>query len=212
MRRTSALLQALCLTAIVAITWAFRLVWAGQTGYGSGILNSWDLRLQFYPFYEAAYGWLAAGVLPIWNPYQLCGIPWIATLQGGFFYPLHVLYLLLPTHVGLASLGLLHLLFIAFSTAAFARRAGLTPAAATLAALLFTLHDRVRYLLLWPSHLEAVSWLALGCLAILDLERRKGVRAVALLGLATGASLLAGDPQHTVFLLYAWGSLLVVQW
>jgi hypothetical protein len=64
-------------------------------------------------------------------------------------------------------------------------------------------------LLLWPSHLETVSWLALGCLAILDLKHAKSTRGVALLGLATGASLLAGDPQHAVFLFYAWGSLLV---
>src|SRR5262245_60496134 len=74
--------------------------WRARLAWGAGIavvlLGTWmvrwtergsvkplDLLLYFYPIYEATYGRIAAGQLPLWNPYQLCGIPWLATLQGG---------------------------------------------------------------------------------------------------------------------------------
>jgi hypothetical protein len=46
-----------------------------------------------------------SGHLPLWNPYHLCGIPWIGTLQGGTFYPFHVLYGFLPLNQALAVSG-----------------------------------------------------------------------------------------------------------
>src|SRR5258705_13869813 len=115
------LLSALGLAAVVTLYWWARLV---RPGRHVGFPNS-DVLLYHSPLYETAYDWLSRGVLPSWNPYQLCGIPWLATLQGGFFYPGHALYLLLPTHLGMAASSLLHLVLLALSTAAFARRVGL---------------------------------------------------------------------------------------
>jgi hypothetical protein len=172
-------------------------------------LTSFDLRMYFYPVYEAFYGRLAGGTLPLWNPWQLCGVPWLGTLQGGFLYPPHALYLVLPTHLALGLSALLHLALIAFTTALFALRAGLTPPAATLVAVLFTLLGRVQEWLLWPYHLEAIAWLPLGCFAVLGLVRREGRCTLGLLALAAALSLLAGSPQATAFAVYAWAALLI---
>jgi len=193
------------LVALVVAFWLVRIVRPGSRI----TLVSYDSRTYFYPLYEAFYGRLAAGKFSAWNPYQLCGLPWLGTLQGGFFYPPHALYLALPTNVALAVSGFGHLVFIALTTAAFARRAGLMPVAAMLAGVLFTLRGSIARLLLWPYTLEAVAWLPLGSLAVLELTRGGGRRAVALLGGATGMSVLAGSPQGTVFIGYAWGTLLV---
>jgi hypothetical protein len=197
---------ALALAAAVTVFWA---IWHSSRG-DLALLGNSDLLLYFYPLYEVTYGWLASGVLPLWNPYQLCGLPWLATLQGGFFYPPHLLYLFLPTHLALAALTLLHFVFVALTTALFARRAGLGPAAAALAALVFCLRGTIPNATLFPSALEAAAWLPTGCLAVLALTRGAGLRAALVLALATGASFLAGYPQTTVFLVYTWGSLLVV--
>ena len=195
----------LATAALVMAWWITRLLGPGSRTSQA----SYDLRAYFYPLYEGFYGRLAKGSLPLWNPYQLCGLPWLATLQGGFFYPPHALYLVLPTRIALAASGLAHLLLVALSTALFASRVGLTPAAATLAAVLFTLRGSIPYWLLWPYMLEAISWLPLGCLAVLGLARGEGRRAVGFLALAVGASLLAGSPQATVFLVYTWTALLL---
>src|SRR5687767_9067978 len=72
--------------------------------WGIGALRPWqsapsalDLHWYFLPTYEAFFTGLRDGIPMLWNPYQLCGMPWLGTLQGGFFYPPHVIYLLLPT-------------------------------------------------------------------------------------------------------------------
>src|SRR5262245_7447226 len=140
----------------------------------------------------------------------MTGIPWLATLQAGLFYPPHLLYALLPTATALAASHALHLLLMALSMAAFVRRAGLSRAASALAALIFTLRGPAQSWLLFPSLLEAAAWLPLGALAVLQLAEGGGRRAVALLALATAASTLAGYPQATAVCVYTWGGLLVV--
>ena len=41
-----------------------------------------DLHWYFFPTYDAFYGAVRAGAPMLWNPYQLCGMPWVGTLQG----------------------------------------------------------------------------------------------------------------------------------
>jgi hypothetical protein len=189
---------------VVVLFWWFRLVVPGH----EWSLRTLDLRLFFFPIYKALFARVLRGELPLWNPYQLCGVPWLGSPQGGLFYPPHLLFVVLPSHVALATLGALHLVLIAVSTALLARRVGLTPAAAMAGALLFTLHGFVQTWFRAPPLLEAAAWLPLGCVAIADVARRPGLRAAALLAIAMGASWLAGGPQPTVYVLYAWAAFL----
>ena len=199
------LVSALGLAVVVTSYWWLRLVRPGR----HVVFANSDLLVYYYPLYDAAYAWLARGVVPLWNPYQLCGIPWLATLQGGFFYPGHVLFLLLQTHLAMAASSLLHFLLIAFSMTALARRVGFVAASAVLAALLPVVRGALPQLVLVPNYLEAAAWLPLGAIAIHRLAGGEGVRTVLLLALATATSWLAGCPQVTVYLLYAWATLLL---
>src|SRR5262249_13093982 len=157
--------------------------------------------LYFYPLYEATYRRIAAGVLPTWNPYQLCGIPWIATLQTGVFYPVHALYLVLPLHVGLATSHGVHLMLAAIGMVAFVRRVGLSVPAALLAALLFTTRGMLALSLASPNYVEAVAWLPLGALGVWWLAERRTAAGIALLATCAAMSLLAGYPQPTTYML-----------
>src|SRR6185295_9130912 len=120
------LLLALGLSALVVAFWWLRLVAPGRFPRPA----TTDIRFFFYPLYLALFARAGHGELPLWNPYQLCGLPWLGSPQGGLFYPPHLLYLVLPTHQALAALGVLHLVLVALGTALFARRAGLGAAAA----------------------------------------------------------------------------------
>jgi len=197
-------LPALGLGALVALFLLERALWGAERLSG----NSVDLRYYFFPLYEVAFDAMAAGRLPLWNPYHLAGLPQLATLQGGFFYPPHGVYLLLPTHVGLALSHLFHLALIALSTFALGRKLELARPAAALAAILFTFCGTLQWWLFWPNMLEAGSWLPLGCIAVLGLARGEGLRAVCVLAFACGMSLLAGHTQVTVFVVVAWVTLL----
>lgn len=168
-----------------------------------------DTVLYFLPSYAAIADRFRDGVVPLWNPWNLCGLPWIGTLQGGVFYPGHVLYLVLPLHRALAASGALHLVVTALATAAFVRRLGLGGAAAFLAAVAFTVRGTVATSVPSPNLLEAAAWLPVGALALVDLVRAPGGGPIALLAAATGLSFLAGYPQPTVYAIYAWGTLFV---
>jgi hypothetical protein len=197
-------LPALGLGALVVTFLIERGLWSAAAP-GS---NSVDLRNQFFPLYEVTFDVMAAGRLPLWNPYHMTGAPWLATLQTGFFYPPHVFYLWLPTGIGLALSHVVHLVLIAISTAAFARKADLGVPAACLAAILFTFCATLQWWLFWPNMLEAGAWLPLGCVAVLDVARGTRLRGMCLLAFAAAMSLLAGHTQVTVFVLYAWATLL----
>jgi hypothetical protein len=193
-------LGSVALAALVVAWWATRVV-------GNGTRRALDVVLYALPTYAATWERLRAGVVPLWNPYVLCGIPWLGTLQGGTFYPLHVFYGLLPLHVAFAVVGVLHLLLAALATAAFVRRLGLGVAAAGLAAVAFTMRGEVPSALEATYMLETITWLPVGAVALVDLVRCPGRRPIALLAAATAASCLAGYPQTTVYTVYAWGSL-----
>src|SRR5262245_9433280 len=130
--------------------------------------TSLDLRWYFYPQYEAFYGALRDGAPMAWNPYQLGGMPLLGTLQAGFFYPFHVLYVLLPTPWALAASTALHVALAAGAAAAFGRRAGLSSPAATLAGIAFATTGTLRHWQLWPYLLEASAWLPVGAIGVLD--------------------------------------------
>src|SRR6185436_1216600 len=181
--RARSVLALLALLVVVALVWTYQIL-PGETQ----ALANGDAYGYLYPAYETTYARLARGILPLWNPYQLCGVPWLAALQTGVLYPPHALYLVLPTHTAMGALALGHLL---------------------LAGLLFAARARLPWLVVVPNMFEAAAWLPLGCLGVLLLTDGEVRRGIVVLALATGMTLLAGYPQHTVFLLYAWGTLLV---
>jgi hypothetical protein len=194
---------ALLLVSLIVCFWSVRIVFGGSRFPGWG-----DPLTYYYPHYMATGAMLAQGHLPLWNPYQLCGIPWLAALQGGVLYPPHLLYALLPTHLAMAALGLLHLLLVGGAVAVFARRVGLGWSAVLLAAALCAMRGRIAGLSAVPNMMEAGAWLAPGAVAVLGLARGRGARSVALLAISTAASILAGYPQFSVYVCYAWAALL----
>jgi hypothetical protein len=202
MSRRRALAAPVALVVLVVAWWATRFVDSGHRG-------DLDALLYFLPTYAATWERFLDGTVPLWNPYHLCGIPWIATLQGGTFYPPHVVYGLLPLHVAAAVAGVAHLAIGALGMAAFVRRLGVGLAAALLAAVAFALRGNFSTALVAPNLIEAVAWLPVGAVAIVDLARTPSRRAMALLAVATAASFLAGYPQPTVYVVYAWASLLL---
>ncbi len=56
----------------------------------------WDGIGQFYPWRKFAADTLRSGYLPLWNPYQFCGTPFVANSQSAVFYPANLLFVLIP--------------------------------------------------------------------------------------------------------------------
>ncbi|MBI5701644.1 YfhO family protein [Candidatus Saganbacteria bacterium] len=63
---------------------------------GAEVFAFKDLSRYFYPLRHLMVDQVRSGHLPLWNPYVFCGMPLLATLQTCFFYPLSIIYYLLP--------------------------------------------------------------------------------------------------------------------
>ncbi|MDD5593958.1 MAG: hypothetical protein PHG97_04400, partial [Candidatus Margulisbacteria bacterium] len=75
---------------------------------GEQIMAFKDLSRYFYPLRYLMVAQVMSGHLPLWNPYIYCGFPLLATLQICFFYPLTVVYYLLPFNLGFNYYIILH--------------------------------------------------------------------------------------------------------
>jgi hypothetical protein len=191
-----------CLLVVLPF-WHFRLVVpADRLGQ--------DAARFFYPVYKWTAAQIAGGTFPLWNPYQLCGIPTLATLQGGLLYPPHALYLLLPTHVALSALGLLHLFLASSFMLIFCLRARLGMAPALLAATLVGIRGSQPGTLFNPAMQESSTWIGLGLIGVLELADGRLQRGSIVLALATSMSLLAGFPQQAAYSCYACAGLLAI--
>ena len=163
----------------------------------------WDGMAEFYPWRLFAAQTLRSGYLPLWNPHQFCGTPFVANSQSAVFYPLNLLFCIFPVARAFGVSVLLHL----FLTGSFmflflrSRAIGLGRPAALFGAVAWQLcHWQAAWLEL-PTFLCVSCWLPLALLLV----DRAAVRPTALrataLGLCLGVMLLAGHLQIAFYCL-----------
>jgi hypothetical protein len=101
---------------------------------------------------------LRAGSLPLWNPYNASGEPWLANPQTAVFYPPAWLFLILPFSTAYVAFLLFHALLLGFGAYLwFARRA--SPAASLMGAVALMLSGPVLSLLDVQNNFATFAWL-----------------------------------------------------
>ena len=100
-----------------------------------------DVLTFFLPMKIFLGEWLAAGVLPLWNPHTECGLPFLANLQSQVLYPPNTLLSLLPPAACYDLYVAFHLAAAACGVYAWARAYGVRPAAAFVGGVAFGLGD-----------------------------------------------------------------------
>ena len=180
---------------------------ANQVSYPEG-----DFSGQFLTFaiYQARR--LLAGEIPLWNPYNMAGHPFLADTQAAVFYPPRLLTIAASqftggfTYATLQAEALLHYWIGAVLMYLFVRRLTASYLAGLVSALTLTFGGyQTGYPPLQLAILEAGVWLPLALLGLTRASEQPGgwnLRWLAVSGLALGLSLLAGHPQTTLFFLY----------
>jgi hypothetical protein len=138
------------------------------------------------------------GELPLWNPYNDCGTPFLAQWNTMCLYPPALVYLLLPLRWSLGFFGLLHLWFGGLGMYFLAHRWTCNALAASVAGVVFAFNGLSLNLLMWPSHIATFSWMPWVVLAV-ELAWREGGRKVLLAAGAGAMQLLAGGPETILF-------------
>ena len=164
----------------------------------------WDGVAEFYPWRLFAAQTLHSGYLPLWNPHQFCGTPFVANSQSAVFYPFNLLFCLLPVTQAFGVSVLLHLFLTGVFAYLFLRSPalGMGRVAALVGAVAWQMcHWQVAWLAL-PTFLCVSAWLPLALLLIDRASERPTMTRAVPLGLCLGLMLLAG---HLQIALYCFG-------
>lgn len=169
-----------------------------------------DFGFFAYPLahYQGECFW--RGELPLWNPYNNCGLPFLAQWNVMALYPPALIYILLPLKWSLGFFCLLHLFWAGLGMFFLARRWTGNSTAGALAGLVFAFNGFSLNLLMWPSHIATFSWVPWVILA-LESAWCEGGRKVAVAALVGALQMLAGGPETILFTWLLAGSLLLVQ-
>ncbi|MGH7995900.1 MAG: hypothetical protein ACREFX_06060 [Opitutaceae bacterium] len=162
-----------------------------------------DLGQQFLAWRAFAAANVRAGHWPFWNPYCYAGEPFLAGFQSALFYPPNAVFLALPLCRAVNLSIFLHLFLLGWGLWRWARRRGLHPLAAGLAALALPLSGPV-FPHVYAGHLSnlcALAWTpwVLGWLEAWAENRRAGIRPLLFAAAAVCLQILAGQPQYVFY-------------
>lgn len=173
----------------------------------------WDGMAEFYPWRAFASESLHHGYLPLWNPHQFCGTPFVANSQSAVFYPLNVLFYVLPTPTAFGVSALLHLMLTGLLMFGFLRFLRLGRVPALLGAVVWQMSAWQVVWLALPTFLCVSAWLPLALWLMGRFVARPNAGRAAALGACLGMMLLAGHLQIALYgLMLALGYGLFCAW
>ncbi len=165
-----------------------------------GMLNL-DIIRYWYPVAVHIRGALHEGRLPLWNPYQYAGIPFLALQMPGALYPPNQLLMasFRPARA-LEAHALFHMVVAGFFTWLLAARLGLSMPARMAAALAFTLAPALRHGFYMVSYLSTLAWIPAVFWAVHGLMTEARARWALALSLSLSMSFLGGYAQGFLYL------------
>ena len=170
-----------------------------------------DMMLQNYPWKTFTKESYKNYEFPLWNPYILTGMPFLAGGQSGALYPLNAMFYLLPVANAYGWFTALHLFLAAGFMYLYLRVLGAAPAASLLAGFIFALCGFLTVSYQWPMMVSGAVWLPmlLTCveMAVRRFEEKQVVLGGALpwtlLGsLGIAMQVLAGHMETTFYVLF----------
>lgn len=144
------------------------------------------------------------GEIPLWNPLNNCGLPFLAQWNTMVLYPGSLFYLLLPLSWALGVFCLLHLLLGGMGMYFLALKWTRHRLGACVAGVAFATNGLMLNSLMWPNNVSALGWMP-WVILLADMGWSAGGRRL-LLAVAVGAmQMLTGAPE---IILLTWAFLL----
>lgn len=168
----------------------------------------------YYPLFEWTQSEWQAGRVPLWNPYENCGLPVLADASSSLFYPGKLVFFLPIGYTLAFNLYVVgHVLLAACGVYRLARRWEASVPAASMAGIAYALSGNVLFQYCNVVFLVGAALLPWGLDAADILLRQRNWRGGIGLALVVALMILGGDPQmayHT--LLLAGFYVLVLAW
>lgn len=171
-----------------------------------------DLILENYQWKAFIRQQIADGEVPLWNPHQFSGIPFLAAGQHSALYPLSVVYYAMPLWLAYGWFTVLNLWLAGVFMYLFARGLGIGRAGAMLAGVIYQFGGFVIASVVFQMMLGALPWLPLMLLMIEFIIRKKQLfghkTTIPWVAIGAGAlamNVLAGHVEVTLYSLLISG-------
>ncbi|MCK5124929.1 MAG: YfhO family protein [candidate division Zixibacteria bacterium] len=193
----TAILFIVLFAAVISLFSGF--VFSDKGLYGSDTVQAGMFFRGFYADYYAE-----TGKVPVWNPYQFCGIPYIDGFHGDTFYPFSKLLLVINVFRAWGWNLLIHVFLAGITMFFCARTFGRSQLAAALSAVSYMF---AAYFVsqVAPGHDGKMFVTALFPLTLMFIElafERKPLVYFSLLGLTIGLIILTPHPQMAYYVLW----------
>lgn len=164
-----------------------------------------DPVLQQIPSRQLSVEQLKKFELPLWNPYQMGGYPLLGNIQSAPFYPLNILFYLLPFVPAWTILIVLQQVLAGIFMFLYLRNRSLSQEASVFGALSFSFCGFFIAWLEWGTIAHTALWIPLGLMSIDKILQDKKRYWYVLLSISIICSFLAGHLQTFVY-----GFLLII--
>jgi len=196
--RFKLILFAILFVAVVSLFHVF--VFSDKMLYSSDQIQAGVFFRSFYVDYVHEYG-----KVPVWNPYQFCGIPYIDGFHGDTFYPFSIIKFFMSAYRALGWNMLLHV-FLAGITMFFCARAFKRSQMASVLAAVSYMFAAYFISQVAPGHDGKMFVTSLFPLTLMFIElgfRGRPLLYFSLLGLTIGIIILTPHPQMAYYTLWA---------
>ena len=173
-------------------------------GYAAGGIPSkgqyFDVVRELYPWKTLVIDAIKQKTLPLWNPYSFSGTPLLANYQSQVFYPLGILYLVLPQPVAWTIMVMLQVFLGLLFTYLFARVIGLSIPAGIFSAIAFNLSSFATSWMEFNTVWHTILWLPL-LLYIVERgisQKKLSMKQKIVFVFALFSSITAGHPQDFI--------------
>ena len=166
----------------------------------------WDGMAQYYPWRSFAARMARRGLVPLWNPHEFCGTPFVANGQSAFFYPPNWLFFIVDTRYAFGLLAAMHYLLAGLFVLLLGRELGLSAGAAVTGAVAFMFGG---FIVAWtelPTLMNSAVWLPAAAWAIERSFRRPSITGPVWLAVALAMTLLAGHLQIAAYVCLTAGA------
>jgi len=154
--------------------------------------------------------------LPLWNPYNFSGTPLLANFQSAAFYPLNILFFILPFDISWSLLIFLEPLLAGIFLYLYLSNLKLSKSASILGAITFSFSGFFVAWLEWGNILHTALWLPLILLSIdkiiASIKNKKLLLWSCIYIFSFCSSLLAGHLQPLFYLTIMALAYFVVRW
>jgi hypothetical protein len=164
-----------------------------------------DFLEYFYPVQTLAAKEFAKGTIPFWNPYSLSGMPFLADIQVGFFYPFHRLMGLFIDSNGMLPIwivqfvAILHFFFAQLNFYILARYLKISSWGAIIGAITYSFAFPIVLHIIHPMIVYHLTWFPLIFYFFKKSLDNNSIKNGVIAGLIFGFTMLSGHPQVTLY-------------